>query len=71
VTDLEWLADLGLVTGARVGSTVTPRQFGTVVDVEEQDSLDHVIVLWDDGATAVECWTDVAPLGYLAEPAHA
>ena len=61
-TDTVWLADRGLVVGARVGSCTTRALAGTVVAVH---SLDELAVRWDDGRTESVRWTAVSPFGYV------
>jgi predicted nucleic acid-binding Zn finger protein len=64
-TDQQWLADRGLVVGARVGSCTVRDLAGTVVAVV---SLDDLAVRWDDTTETVR-WTAVSPFGYLVEVA--
>src|SRR5215207_3565831 len=66
--DAAWLADRGLVVGARVGSCTTRDLDGTVVAVT---SLDELAVRWDDGTTEVVSWTAISPFGYVVEVAPA
>jgi hypothetical protein len=63
--DIAWLADRGLVVGARVGSCVKAyAPFGTVVAIASTDAL---TVKWDDDTTETVGWTKIAPLGYTVE----
>src|SRR5215211_6489217 len=70
-TDREWLAERGIVVGARVGSCVgscvaAHHPFGTVIAVNAIYSL---AVRWDDATTESVTWSAIAPLGYVVEAA--
>jgi hypothetical protein len=62
---IAFLAEHGIVTGARVGLTSVPyHALGTVVAIT---SLDSVTVRWDDGRTSTETWVVLAPNGYILD----